>query len=131
MFSFSAHRHSALFQQNDKSAEMAGSTRSWIEGAGEATNAKEADEFDAFEPPLGPSGPVDLEAELFAFKSFPQLPQIHEELIDSPRELVSVLSLVSTFMRVSGGFPFKSDFNVRLVVIFFIPLLIGGMTRWQ
>lgn len=45
------------------------------------------EELDTFEPPPGPPGPVDLEAELFAFKSFPQLPRIQEELIDALREL--------------------------------------------
>ncbi|KAM7537281.1 hypothetical protein Aperf_G00000061940 [Anoplocephala perfoliata] len=79
----SSHRHSALFQQTlDKGAES--SVTNVARTCGESppdTKMDVAENYEAYEPPPGPSGPVDLEAELFAFKTFPQLPLIQEEPI--------------------------------------------------
>lgn len=59
-----------------------------------------ADDYEAYEPPPGPSGPVDLEAELFAFKAFPQLPLIQDELIGNPSRK---LQLCICFDPTLGG----------------------------
>ncbi|KAH9282617.1 Protein phosphatase Slingshot -like protein 1 [Echinococcus granulosus] len=84
----SAHRHSALFQQKDKPTEATGAVRPRVESPGVTTTLvrEGEEEYDTFEPPPGPSGPVDLEAELFAFKSFPQFSRIQEELINVPQK---------------------------------------------
>ncbi|KAL5964916.1 hypothetical protein TSMEX_007368 [Taenia solium] len=84
----SAHRHSALFQQSSKPTEAMWTARQRVEspGVAAALTREREEELDTFEPPPGPSGPVDLEAELFAFKSFPQLPRIQEELIDTSQK---------------------------------------------
>ncbi|VDD79264.1 unnamed protein product [Mesocestoides corti] len=83
----SAHRHSAIFQNHAeilnslKPADAPvsnGSSRSLPASPEEIT-----EDYNALEPPAGPSGPVDLEAELFAFKSFPQPTQNREERVEA------------------------------------------------
>lgn len=88
---FSSHRHSALFQQPvDKgipdsppmNVPKSKGESSPEESTVPVTKMEVGDDYEAYEPPPGPSGPVDLEAELFAFKTFPQLPLIQDKLIN-------------------------------------------------
>ncbi|KAL5110888.1 hypothetical protein TcWFU_009121 [Taenia crassiceps] len=97
----SAHRHSALFQQNSKPTEATGTIRQRVESPGVAVALmkEKEEELETFEPPPGPPGPVDLEAELFAFKSFPQLSRIQEELIDVPQKSLELADSPSGIRR--------------------------------
>ncbi|VDL63895.1 unnamed protein product [Hymenolepis diminuta] len=94
----SSHRHSALFQQPVDKGVPDSPPMNVPKSKGESSPEESTvpvmkmevgDDYEAYEPPPGPSGPVDLEAELFAFKTFPQLPLIQDKLINesTPRRI--------------------------------------------